>query len=619
MAGISEVARPLIRFGVFEIDPAAGELRKQGVRVRLQEQPFQVLLALVEAPRQVVSREELKNRLWPGDTYVDSDQGLNRAVAKLRSALDDPAERPAYIQTVARRGYRFLAPVEKIGLQDALPRTRISLRPNFSVRWVLPGIALVLLALVGLRTWRPKLDGQQPIRSIAVLPLENLSGDPNQDYFADGMTDTLITELARLSGVSVISRTSVMNYKGKRVPLPQIAQKLNVDAVIEGTVVRSDHRIRITVQLIRASTDRHLWAQSYEAQLQNLLGLQDSIARDVAEQIHVQLTRRGPSPAAPSSAAYEAYLRGRSYLIASSNTPQAIRRAQSYFQEAIQQDPSFARAYSGLAECYVLLSEYRWLPPDQAYRPARQYIRKALELDNNLSEAHTALGWLTWRHDWNWSAAEDEFRYALQLNPNDVDAHQAYAWYLAWHGRSAEARAETDKIHQLDPAQVSALDEAGIYYHQRNYAALVDVGLKSVASRPDFWISHYFLAVGYEGSGRLQQAIPEYRKAVELSQGDTDPTAGLAHVYAVTGRKTDAENILRQWLRTAQGTYVSPYMIATIYGGLGQKDKAFEFLEKAYQERSTDLPYFARADLRLDELRSDPRLASLMRRLGLPQ
>lgn len=617
MAETSEVARPLTRFGIFEIDAAAGELRKQGVRVRLQDQPFQVLLALVEKPDQVVTREELKNRLWPGDTYVDFDHGLNRAVAKLRDALNDPAERPVYIQTVTRRGYRFLAPVQRIGSGPAPATNRASKPAKFWVAVAAVGVATALLALSSYQKWRSSFDAYHPIRSIAVLPLENLSGDPNQEYFADGMTDALITELARLSGVSVISRASVMNYKGTHLPLPQVAQQLNVDAVIEGTVMRSGNTIRITVQLIRASTDRHIWAQSYEEQMQNVVGLQGSIARDIAEQIHAELAQPGPARAAPASGAYEAYLRGRSYLIASSNTPQAIRRAQSYFEEAIDRDPNFARAYSGLAESYVLLSEYRWLPPDQAYRPAQKAIGKALQLDNTLSEAHAALGWLVWRHDWDWQAAEKEFRYAVELNPNDVDAHQALAWYLAWKGQSAEALAETDKIRELDPAQVSDLDRAGIYYHQRDYAKLVEVGRKSVALRPDFWISHYFLGVGYEGSGRLQDAITQYEKAVELSQGDTDPTAGLAHAYARAGRRAEATKILQQMQQTARTSYVSPYMIATIYAGLGDKDSAFGFLQKAYQERSTDLPYFAKADLRIDQLRSDPRLQDLFRRVGL--
>jgi TolB-like protein/DNA-binding winged helix-turn-helix (wHTH) protein/Flp pilus assembly protein TadD len=618
VAETSAIARPLIRFGVFEIDTVSGELRKQGVKVRLQEQPFQVLLALVERPREVVSREELKNRLWPGNTYVDFDQGLNRAVAKLRDALDDPADRPLYIQTVARRGYRFLVPVERIGPANASRPSVPTSRRRY--RW-LPLTAgacaiAVLILVFTWQPWKPRPDASAPIRSIAVLPLENLSGDPNQEYFAEGMTDALITELARMNGISVISRTSVMSYKGAHVALPLIGRRLNVDAVMEGTVMRSGDKIRITVQLIRASTDRHLWARSYEEPLQNLVALQDSIARDVAEQVHARLA---PAHALPSSPAYDAYMKGRSYLIASSNTPQAIRRAQNYFAEAVRQDPDFARAYAGSAECYVLLSEFRWLPPNQAYRPARQYIRKALALDNTLSEAHTALGWLTWRHDWDWRAAEKEFRYALQLNPNDIDAHQALAWYLAWRGRSDEARAEINKIHQLDPAQVWALDEAGIYYHQRDFPALLEAAQTAVVSRPDFWISHYFLAVAYEGSGRLQQAIPEYQKAVELSQGDTDPTAGLAHVYALTGRRAEAQKILLQWQRMSVTGYVSPYMIATIYSGLNQKDKAFEYLEKAYQERSTDLIYFAKADLRLDQLRADGRMRQLLQRVGFPQ
>lgn len=627
----------VIRFGAFELDVQAGELRKSGTRVKIQEQPFQVLMLLVSRPGELVSREELRRQLWAADTFVDFETGLNRSIAKLRELLGDSPDAPRYIKTIPRKGYRFISPVEPLpGPAEApdfpspkLPAARPARR---TVQLFLVAFAALCIAGIYWAQRRVRQSSAITVRRtmLVVLPFENLTGDPEQEYFSDGMTEETITQLGELQAkdLGLIARTSAMKYKHSSKGIADIAQELHVDYIVEGSVRREANRVRIAVQLIRASDQTHIWADSYDRDMAHVLSVQKEIATAIGQQLELRLTgeaerqfvdaRLGSTPEG-NLAAYEAYLRGRSYLIASSNTPQAIRRAQSYFGEAIQQDPSFARAYSGLAESYVLLSEYRWLPPDQAYRPARENIRKALELDNTLSEAHSALGWLTWRHDWNWPAAEKEFSYALELNPNDVDAHQAYAWYLAWSGRSAEAQAETDKIHQLDPAQVSALDEAGIYYHQRNYAALVDVGRKSVASRPDFWISHYFLGVGYEGSGRLQDAIAEYQKAVQLSQGDTDPTAGLAHVYAVAGRKADAEKILQQWLRPGHTGYISPYMIATIYAGLGEKDKAFDFLERAYRERSTDLPYFAKADLRIDELRSDPRLQDLLRRVGLPK
>jgi serine/threonine protein kinase/TolB-like protein/Tfp pilus assembly protein PilF len=495
------------------------------------------------------------------------------------------------------------------------------------------GFALVacLSVLVAFTTnvggWLERLLGtQRPIiRSVAVLPLENLSRDPEQEYFADGMTDALTTNLSKIGALRVISRTSAMRYKGTNRSLPEIARELNVDGVVEGSVMRSGNRVRITAQLIQASMDQHLWAEAYERDIGDVLRLQGEVAQAIAQQVRVQLTpqqqaRLGSAPAV-NPAAYQAYLKGRSYWgTALASTPQALKTAQSYFEEAIQNDPSFAPAYAGLADCYLQLGAYRRLPPQDAYRGAKEAIRKALELDETLGEAHTILGWLSWRHDWDWRTAEREFDYALELNPNYLLAHQYLLAFLAWSGRRTEALAEVAKIRQLDPAYPFALGaEAAIYYLLRDYKTTVEISRKAVASNPNEWLGHLFLAVGYEGLGQQLDAIPEYQKAVELSQSDTDPTAGLAHAYAATGRRAEAEKILHELQRQSKTSYVSPYEIATIYAGLGNKEKAFEFLEQAYQERSSDLPYLLKFDLRIDNLRSDPRCQDLVRRVGLPK
>ena len=292
---------------------------------------------------------------------------------------------------------------------------------------------------------------------------------------------------------------------------------------------------------------------------------------------------------------------------------------QRYFEEAIQKDSHFGQAYAGLAECYMSLGEYRWLPPEESYRKATEAVRKALELDETIGEAHNVLGWLSWRYDWDWRTAEKEFKHALELSPNEIDVHEGLVWYFGWSGRHTEALSEVGKIRELDPAYPFAtIDEAGIYYHQRDYKALIEATQKHVASIPDDWTGHYFLGVGYEGSGRKLDAIPEYQKAVELSQGDSDPIAALAHAYAATGRTAEAQKMLHEWLHQSETSYVSPYMIATVYAGLADKDKAFEYLEKAYQERSSDIAYFLKADLRVDKLRSDPRFQDLMRRMNFP-
>jgi serine/threonine protein kinase/Tfp pilus assembly protein PilF len=503
-------------------------------------------------------------------------------------------------------------------------------RPTAGIarRWklVVPAAVAVLVLLFVMNVgWRDRLLGTRghTIRSIAVLPLQNLSRDLEQEYFADGMTDALITDLSKIGSLRIISRTSTMRYKGTNKSLPAIARELNVEGVVEGSVMRSGDRVRITAQLIQADPEQHLWAETYERDFGDILRMQSEVAQAIAQQVRIQLTpqqqARLRSAPAVNPEAYEAYLQGRS-LLSAATTPQGFKRAQSYFEEAIRKDPSFALAYVGLADCYSQLGEYRWLAPQDAYQPAKDAIGKALELDGTIGEAHSTLGGLIWRYEWDWQSAERELRYALELNPNYLDGRESLVWYLGWSGRGAEALAEIKKVEELDPIYPLGLaDRAGIYYHQRDYKALAEVSRNFVASRADVWTGHYFLAVGLEGLGQWQEAILEYRKAVELSQGDTDPTAGLAHAHAAIGNKAEAETILRELLQRSRTSYVSPYMIATIYAGFGDKNKAFDFLEKAYQERSPDIPYFIKADLRIDNLRTDPRFQDLLGRVGLPQ
>jgi TolB-like protein len=458
------------------------------------------------------------------------------------------------------------------------------------------------------------------IESIVVLPLENLSRDPEQEYFTDGMTDALITDLSKIGALRVISRTSAMHYKGTNKTLPEIARELNVEGVVEGSVMRSGNRVRITAQLIQAQTDKHLWAETYERDLGDVLRLQGEVAQAIAQRVRIELTpqqqaRLGSAPRV-NPEAYEAYIKGRSTL--RQFTPQGIKTAQHYFEEAIQKDSDFALAYVGLADCYRWLGDFRRLPPQDAYRQAKQTIRKALELDDTLAEAHDTLGWLDWRFEWNWQAAETELNSAVELNPNYVDGHADRAMYLAWSGRRTEALAEITRLRELT-AEPSSAPELAIHYHLRDYTSNVERSQRFVGLNPNVWVGHYHLGVSYEGSGRRLESIPEYQKAVQLSEGDQDPTAALAHAYALIGRRADAEKILGELERQSKSSYVSPYTIATIYAGLGDKEKAFEFLEKAYQERSSDLPYFLKADLRIDTLRPDPRFADLVRRVGLPQ
>jgi TolB-like protein/DNA-binding winged helix-turn-helix (wHTH) protein len=622
-------AKKVIRFGIFEVNSHAGELRRDGLRVKLQDQPLQVLLALLERPGDVVTREELRATLWPADTFVDFDHGLNAAVKRLRDALGDTSENPRFIETLARRGYRFIAPVDSPAARPVpepsrLARTAQVIRPAylFGLAGIAAAILVLVVALYVVRShWTRRGFVEKHIESLAVLPLENLSRDPDQEYFSDGMTDALIADLSKIGALRVTSRTSSIRYKKTSKSLPEIARELNVDGVVEGSVMRSGNRVRIIARLIHAPTEQNLWTETYERDLGDVLKLQGDVAEAVADQVRAQVTpeqhARLRSAPMVNPSAYEAYLKGRFSEVPS--TQAGLKQAQDYFTKAIREDPGFALAYVGLADCILQQGTYRWLPPQDAYQQGSEAIHKALQLDETLSEAHSTLAFLKWQFSWDWQTAESEFRRSVDLKPNSIEGHEAFAWYLGWAGRRDEALAQVQEVRRLDPAFPFAfIDESGIYYHQRDYKSLVDVSQKSVAASPELWASHYFLAVGYQGSGRPAQAIPEYQKAVELSQRNSDTTAGLAHAYASVGRKLDAMKILGELQQQSKVAYVSPYMIAVIYAGLRQNDKAFEFLEKAYQERSSDISYFIRADLRIDTLRSDPRFQDLLRRVGLP-
>jgi len=452
-------AARVLRFDTFELDLRAGELHKRGVKLRLQGQPVQLLTILLQSAGSVVTREELRSQLWPADTFVDFDHSLHNAIGRIREALGDSAEIPRYIETLPRRGYRFIAPVEEVqapriseangnktreGVAVAPPTARQS-----KTRAAL-ALTLLILAATGSAFWlvravsRPTSAAPR-LRSIAVLPLENLSGDPSQEYFADGMTEELITDLAKVSALRVISRTSVMGYKGTKKGLPEIAKELNVDGIVEGSVMRSGNRVRITAQLLHAPTDKHLWAEAYERDLGDVLRLQNEVAQAIAQQVRAQLTpqqqARFRSAGSVNPDAYEAYLRGRYYLSNQFTMGQPLNTAKSYFEESIRKDPDFALAYSGLADSYVYLAFFRQLSPEAAYKPAKEALRKALELDDSIGEAHDTLGQLSWRFEWNWNAAEPEFNHAIALAPSYSCAHEDRAVYLSFIGRRAEALA----------------------------------------------------------------------------------------------------------------------------------------------------------------------------------
>jgi len=620
-----------VRFGDgFELDPRAYELRRAGRVLKLERIPMELLLLLVEERGQLVSRERIIERVWGKDVFLDTDNSINAAVRKVRQVLKDDPERPHFVQTVTGRGYRFIAQVEQAGTPAleppvvSAPAGETPLRTKSNWPRVASALALMAVVAMAAALWLvPRLRRPSPapvLHSLVVLPLENLSGDPSQDYIGDGMTDALTTDLAKLGSLRVISRTSAMRYKGTRKGMPEIARELKVDGVVEGSVVRAGNRLRVTAQLIQAASDHHLWAETYDRDLGDVLRLQGEVAQAIAEQVRAQVTpeQRARFRAAPAvnPEAYEAYLRGL-HFITTASTAQQIGVAQRYFEESIRKDPGLALAYVRLADCYVSLGGYRYLSPERAYGAAKEALRRALELDGSMGEAHTTLAMLSWWHEWDWVAAEREFNLAVELAPSYAWAHSNRSIFLAWSGRRAEAFAEIGRARELDPGYTSSACESANYFQLRDYEDLMEVSRRGIVSDPNDWLEPYFLGVAYERLGKRPEAIPEYQKAIELSKGDQDPVAALAHAYAVAGRRTEAETMLRDLQR--RDGYVSPYLIATIYAGLGDTDKALALLEKARQEHSWDIAWQIKADPRIDNLRSDPRFQSLLRRVGVSQ
>ena len=630
-----------LRFAVFEVDLRAGELTKRGLRIRLQEQPFQVLAMLLEKPGELVTREELRTKLW-SHTVVDFDHGINKAINKIREALGDSAENPRFVETIARRGYRFLADVTPIdpaaarqpgpAAEGPVPPTdsdRVEIRdarippkrPHRLHAWIsfAFGLALVLAASL---FWILHSQSDSPCKvcSLAVLPLESLSGDASQDYFADGMTDALITDLAQISALRVISRTSAMTYKHVRRLLPQIARELNVEAVVEGTVSRSGEHVRITVQLIHVPDERHLWAQSYDGNLRDTIAMQNTVARAIAEQIQVTLNSREEAALKKSKTlkpeAYEAYLKGRYFW--NKRTGEGLNKAIDYFQHAIDTDPEYATAYSGLADSYALLGdwEYGILPPQDAFPRAKAAATKALALDDNLSEAHTSLAFIQDLYDWGWVSAETEYKRALALNPGYATAHQWYAWHLVVMGRNGEAIAELEKAQSLDPLSlIISADLADVLCVAHLYDKSMQQSQKTIEMDPHFALAHYQLGQALEQKHKHDEAISEFRTAVELSAGNATFESQLANAYAVSGRKKEAMKILKD-LQSRPGQSASTdASIALIYVGLGDNDRAMIWLDKAHQARFNPSilmrPVF-------DPLRSDPRFQDLLHRIDLP-
>jgi TolB-like protein/DNA-binding winged helix-turn-helix (wHTH) protein/Tfp pilus assembly protein PilF len=669
-----ETMKGAIRFGAFEVHVRTEELRKHGLTLRLPRQSFQILTLLLRYPGELVSREELREKLWPVDTFVDFDHGLNAAVNRLREALGDSSEKPRFIETLPRRGYRFIgqitggagtaasasnknetatpessltvqapaaassATVTKRGTRPAgesdgevhgtegrrLAGTYAAIfRPNLYTLLVLT--TLVVVAGTAVYVWlqrRSAIAGTGAIHSIAVLPLDNLSRDPAQEYFADGMTDELITSLAHLPALKVISRSSVVRYKGTNKPLREIARELNVDGVIEGTVLRSGNRVRITAQLIRAATDQHLWAETYEGNVEDVLRLQDAVARAVVAEIRVKVgpeeeARLSKSPSV-NPAAYEAYLRGRYQFYDRWNKAGFIA-ARHYFEEAIERDPQYAPAYAGLADYYTLSGFIeRPLTIRESMDKARELATKALQLDDGLADAHIAMANVLFRYDWNWAEAEEEFRRGIELNPNEASSHLHYAMYLGVLGRFDEGIAATKRAIELDPFSALAYSGLGVVleWSGRTQEA-EEQERRAITLDPFFPQPHLVLVNVYERLGRHDDAAVENLEADALEGIDTTTVADFKSAYTSAGVNGYRRKKL-EWEKQRIGKGKANYFrMAKLSADLGDKNAAFQWLEKGYQERSHMMPNIKVA-AELLPLHGDPRFADLVRRVGIP-
>jgi TolB-like protein/DNA-binding winged helix-turn-helix (wHTH) protein/Flp pilus assembly protein TadD len=636
----------VVRFGTFEVSLQSGEVRKAGLRIRVQQQPMKLLEILLEHPGEVVTREELRSRVWPSENFGDFDQALNIAIGKLRSALGDSAESPRFIETLPKRGYRFIADVSVVDA-DAGPKRQEPVgaelpaldtgqkiqaaglavapkRRRWPTRWVGALALVIIIIVIGLSilsVWllRSRAPAPTGIRSIAVLPLENLSGDAAQNYFADGMTDELITDLAQISALRVISRTSVMVYKGARKPLPQIARELNVDAVVEGTVLRSGDQVRITAQLIEASTDKHLWSQSYEGELRDTLALQNRVATAIADQIRINLTPQEQAALknvkVVNPEAYESYLKGRYFW--NKRTADGLKVALAYFKQTIEEDPKYAQAYSGLADTYALLGDWQYavMTPKEAFPQAKTAAIKALELDSTLGEAHNSLAFVLDGFDWDFDSAGKEFQRAIELSPGYATAHHWYAWHLSLLGRYDQAIAEMRKAQSLDPLSlIINADLAEVLVLAHSYDESIQQSRKTIEMDPNFALAHNQLAQAYLQKHMYDEAVAELQEAVKLSGDSPTCIANLARAYIASGKGSEAVQLLGDLKKRSNPSHSNASEIAMIYASLGDTDQAMNWLEKGFEERFNPgvllRPGF-------DPLRLDPRFQKLLHRVGL--
>jgi TolB-like protein/DNA-binding winged helix-turn-helix (wHTH) protein len=609
----------IVHFGIFQIDLKARELHKAGVKVKLQEQPFRVLALLVERAGQVVTREELRQRVWPTDAYVAFDQGLNNAIKKVRDALGDSADSPRFVETLARHGYRFVAPVGALPQRHSEPQVRSALRSHWKFAFI--GLASAsLLAALAYWAWHRSNAGAPTEKVIlAVLPFDSLGHDPDQEFFSDGLTEEMIAQLGKLNPerLTVISRGSVARYKDSRLAANQIGGELHADYLVQGSVRRSADRVRITVQLIQVRDQTDLWAESYDRELKDILTLQDSVSRTIANQIHITLTpgqRTRLRGGNLEPEAYEAYLKGRYYW--NKRTGEGLQKALVYFQQAINRDSTYGAAYSGLADCNSGLAWHGFKSPAEALPIANAAALRAIEIDPQSAEAHASLG-LVLTHRWDWAGAEAEFKQALRLDPRYANAHHWYGDYLSIMGRHDEALLEARQALELDPLNLMIGTWVGRrYYLAGKYDLAIEQGRNTEELDANFAAAHLLLGENYVQVGLHDQGLAELQTAAGLSGNSPLYLAQVAVAYASAGKNTEALQIVAQLQSIASTRYVSPYGLAQIYAALSDKEQTFKWLQLAYEDRAVWMSYLA-VDPVFHSLRSDQRFQDLLRRVHL--
>jgi TolB-like protein/DNA-binding winged helix-turn-helix (wHTH) protein/Tfp pilus assembly protein PilF len=693
----------IVRFGSFEADLHTHELRKHGLKLKVQKQPFQVLAMLLARPGELVTREEIRSRLWPQDTFIDFDHGLNAAVRRLRDALNDDAETPRFVETLPRRGYRFIAPVEKLNIEEAdqqkagmvtnstvattgstetgaspsekvalhkvvdhgheTDSTRVTVAAKPAAAVVAPGTfpivtsqtvppssstsqqlvlpraeearasnrvkvllaAIVMLALIaaGFVAYliESKRAKQPAIRSLAVLPLQNLSDDPAQQYLADEITEELIGRLAGIRDLRVISRTSVMRFKNTQLSVPEIARILGVDAVVEGSIMREGSRIRVHAQLIRAASDEHFWSESYDRELRDVLAMDADVAQAVANKVEVTMSgeehRRLADVRSVSPEVYENYLKGK-FALAKGNNKSNIEESIAYFNEAISKDRTYAPSYLGLATAYMSLTTVFMGGVAEQERPrAELAARKALELDPESAEAHVLMASIA-EHQWHWAEAKSEYHRALDLRPNDAGGYSGLAWWLECQGRNEEALTMRRRARELDPLAISGAELGWDLFYARRYDQAIQELHSALAVKPDDAYALWILGFALIANHHPQEAIPVLKKGLSVSNNSPALIGLLVNASAQAGRRADALRLLDELKRRRRTGYVPTAAFVLAYLGLGEYDQTFVWLEQGYKEQSNILqllkvfPFF-------DPIRTDPRFTDLVHRVGLDQ